>query len=308
MTMDLTTRPRLVVLLKVSLLIGLVLAAGVPSTAEEKKAPPKRVSVDLGGGVAMKLVWIPPGKFTMGTTKDEQDYIRKLHGNEAAERAAAEKLHEVEITRPFYMGVYEVTQAEYEKVMGKNPSTFSPKGGYKDRVAGQDTSRFPVEMVTWEDAKAFCDAMSKKFKKNFDLPTEAEWEYACRAGTRTAFCYGDALSPKGADVGGTYGVAEDAPVLSRSARVGSYKPNAFGLYDMHGNVSEWCKDWYAKDYYAKSPARDPQGPETGEGGKRVLRGGDWLNLPSDARSAARAGRPPAEYWHYIGFRVVVRMP
>ena len=195
--------------------------------------------------------------------------------------------------------------------MGKNPSAFSPKGPSQKEVSGQDTSQFPVEMVTWDDATAFCRALSKRFKKNFDLPTEAEWEYACRAGTTTTFCYGNTLSPKLANVGGVYGDVEEVPIEKRSkrtTRVGSYKPNAFGLYDMHGNVREWCKDWYGKDFYAKSLAGDPQGPEKGDEGKRVTRGGDWLSGPLGARSASRSSLKPTERFHYIGFRVVVRAP
>jgi formylglycine-generating enzyme required for sulfatase activity len=189
------------------LLLGLGMLAGTPSAGQEKKTPPKRVNVDLGGGVSLKLVLVPAGKFKMGTPKSEVDSIRKqligpVNKKLADEIAANEKQHEVEITKPFYMGVYEVTQAEYEKVMGKNPSAFSPNGASKKDVSGQDTSQFPVEMVTWDDAMEFCRTLSKRFKKNFDLPTEAEWEYACRAGT-TIFCYGDTLSPKLANVGGS---------------------------------------------------------------------------------------------------------
>jgi formylglycine-generating enzyme required for sulfatase activity len=313
--MALTAVPRLL-LLAVSLLLGLGMLAWSLSAGEEKKAPPKRVSVDLGGGVSMKLVRIPPGKFKMGAPKSEHDFIRKLlpgrvNQQLADEIAETSKQHGVEITKPFYMGVYEVTQAEYEKVMGKNPSAFSPKGPSKKEVSGQDTSQFPVEMVAWDDAMAFCRALSKRFKKNFDLPTEAEWEYACRAETTTTFCYGNMLSPKLANVGGAYGGAEEVPIekrSKRSTRVGSYKPNAFGLHDMHGNVREWCKDWYAKDYYAKSPARDPQGPEQGDEGQRVTRGGDWLFGGISARSASRGPKKPTEPFHYIGFRVVVREP
>ncbi|HEY7155074.1 MAG TPA: formylglycine-generating enzyme family protein [Gemmataceae bacterium] len=310
-----TTVPRWL-LLAALLLLGLGMLPGSPSAGEEKKSSPKRVSVDLGGGVSMKLVRIPAGKFKMGTPKSEIDSIRKqligsVNKRFADEIAATEKQHEVEITKPFYMGVYEVTQAEYEKVMEKNPSAFSRNGPSKKEVSGQDTTQFPVEMVTWDDAMEFCRTLSKRFKKNFDLPTESEWEYACRAGTTTAFCYGNTLSPKLAQVGGSFGDAEEVPITDRpkrTTRVGSFKPNAFGLHDMHGNVSEWCKDWYGKDYYGKSPARDPQGPERGDEDQRVLRGGEWLSSPMGGRSASRHSKKPTERFHYIGFRVVVRTP
>jgi formylglycine-generating enzyme required for sulfatase activity len=302
--------PRLV-LLAVPLLLGLSMLPKSLSAGEDKKAPPKRVTVDLGG-VSIKLALIPPGKFKMGTPPGELDFIRKEYSKQIADGiAAAEQQHEVEISKPFYMGVHEVTQAQYEKVMGKNPSAFSPNGASKKEVAGQDTSEFPVEMVTWDDAMAFCRALSKRFKKDFDLPTEAEWEYACRAGTTTTFGDGNTLSAKRANVGGAYGEPEEGTIAdrpTRTRRVGSYQPNAFGLYDMHGNVREWCKDWYAKGYYASSPARDPQGPEKGDEGNRVVRGGDWNFGPLSARSAARLQQNPTEPRHYIGFRVVVRLP
>jgi formylglycine-generating enzyme required for sulfatase activity len=307
----LSTTPTLVLLLGAMLLLGLGIAVDSPSVGQEKKAA-NRVSVDLGGGVSLKLVRIPAGRFTMGSPKSDVDFIRRKYGeffNDLPDKiTAAEQLHEVAITRPFFMGVYEVTQAEYEKVMGKNPSAFAPAGAAKKQVAGEDTAQFPVEMVSWDEAMAFCRALGKRFKKDFDLPTEAEWEYACRAGTATTFCYGNAISPRLANVGGTYGEAPEGTELRRTTRVGSYKPNAFGLYDMHGNVQEWCKDWYAKDYYAKSPPRDPRGPDEGDDGKRVLRGGEWNASPLGARSAARNGRRPDERFHFIGFRVVVRMP
>ncbi len=134
---------------------------GSPSAAQDKKgkAPAKQVSVDLGGGVAMKLVGIKPGKFTMGTPKDEVTAIRKQFGDLTGNYAANETPHEVEITKPFYMGVYEVTQAEYQKVMGTNPSKFSPTGFEKERVAGMDTARFPVDGVSWVDAMSFCEKL-----------------------------------------------------------------------------------------------------------------------------------------------------
>jgi formylglycine-generating enzyme required for sulfatase activity len=293
------------------LAVGLGIPSGSPSVGQEKKGP-TRVSVDLGGGVTLKLVRIPAGKFLMGSPKSDVDFIRKKYGEFFKDLpdkiAAAEKAHEVEITKPFFIGVYEVTQAEYEKVLGKNPSAFAPTGAANKQVSGEDTAHFPVEMVSWDEAMTFCRALSKRFKKDFDLPTEAEWEYACRGGTTTTFSYGNTISPKLANVGGAYGEAPEGKELRRTTRVGSYKPNAFGLYDMHGNVQEWCKDWYSKGYYAKSPPRDPQGPDEGDDGQRVLRGGEWNASPLGARSAARNGRRPDERFHYIGFRVVVRTP
>jgi formylglycine-generating enzyme required for sulfatase activity len=300
------TLSRLLCLPGAIVLLAVACFPGSPSAAQDKKATPKNVSVDLGGGVVMKLVGIKPGKFTMGTPKNEQIAVKKQFGDIAGNYAANETLHEVEITKPFYMGVYEVTQAEYEKVMGTNPSKFSPKGFGKEAVAGMDTSRFPVDSVSWQDAMSFCEKMSKRFKKKFDLPTEAEWEYACRAGTTDPFHFGQALSSKEANISGdsTYGAVAKGPDLQRTTKVGSYEPNAFGLYDLHGNVREWCKDWLDRGYYDKSPRQDPQGPADGQ--DRALRGGSWYDGAVSARSAARAWAEPSDAKSHFGFRVVVR--
>jgi formylglycine-generating enzyme required for sulfatase activity len=160
-----------------------------------------------------------------------------------------------------------------------------------------------------QDAKTFC----RKFgdgqpheqwdKKTYRLPTEAEWEYACRAGTTGPFHYGNSLSPKQANFNGhlPYGGAGTGPDLVRTAKVGSYEPNPFGLYDMHGNVFQWCEDWYKADYYKESPARDPRGPARGKG--RVIRGGCWASPAKFCRSAFRCGLDHRD--RYTGFRVVV---
>jgi formylglycine-generating enzyme required for sulfatase activity len=284
-----------------------MIAAMLSAVSQDQKPPAKHVEVDLGGGIKMKLVRIEPGKFMMGAlSKGEQDFIRNYKGEKPIDQ---EKLHEVEITRPFYMGVYAVTQAEYEKVMGKNPSYFSRDGAGKKEVAGTDTARFPVEYVSWEDAMEFCTKLGKKQGKTFDLPTEAEWEFACRGGTKTAFHYGNSLSSAQANFDGTrpYGQADKGPWLNRPTPVGSYKPNAFGLYDMHGNVRQCCKDWYKRDYYDESPPRDPQGPLSGTA--RVTRGGSWYDAAWYCRSAFRLATPPGDRINYMqGFRVVLRLP
>jgi formylglycine-generating enzyme required for sulfatase activity len=200
----------------------------------------------------MKLVLIPKGKFLMGSPRDEKG------------RLDHEEQHEVEITRPFYMGVYEVTQEQYEKVMGMNPSWFSATGGGKAKVKGLDTRRFPVENVSWTDARIFCDkpsALERELaaKRVYRLPTEAEWEYTCRGGARksTPFHFGPSLSSTQANFCGSspYGEAGKGPYLRRTSTIGSYKPNDFGLFDMHGNVREWCADWY--DRYGNNTNKDP---------------------------------------------------
>ena len=164
--------------------------------------------------------------------------------------------HEVTITKPFYMGKYVVTQEQYEAIMGNNPSHF--KGAQN-----------PVEMVSWDDAQAFCQKLSKKSGKTVRLPTEAEWEYACRAGTSTKYYSGD--SEEDLKRVAWY----EANSNDTTHPVGQKEPNKFGLYDMHGNVWQWCQDWYG-DYTANEVA-DPQGPA--QGASRVLRGGSWYHDP-----------------------------
>ncbi len=208
---------------------GAAPAAVQPAPAAPTAAAPAELALDLGGGVTMHMVLIRPGKFMMGEYQDR---------------------HEVTISKPFYMGVTEVTQAQYEAVMGTNPSKF--KGATN-----------PVEMVAWNDATDFCKKLSAKTRRAVRLPTEAEWEYACRAGTQTAFSFGDDPSALG----------EYAWYENNSKKmphpVGQKKPNAWGLYDMYGNVWEWCADWFGD--YPKGPATDPSGPASGK--LRAVRGG-----------------------------------
>jgi serine/threonine protein kinase/formylglycine-generating enzyme required for sulfatase activity len=210
----------------------------------------EKVPREIINSIGMKLVLIPAGRFMMGSPNEEKD------------RHIDEEEHEVEITKGFYLGIYEVTQKQYETVMGKNPGWFSNDGGGKDKVKGMNTDEFPVERVSWNDAQAFLNRLSgleeeQQAGRQYRLPTEAEWEYACRGGATPSTSY---------HLGGTI-VANLAnfkdTTLNRTCKVGSYKPNAFGLYDMHGNVWEWCADWYDKDYYGNSPRRDPQGPPPG---------------------------------------------
>jgi formylglycine-generating enzyme required for sulfatase activity len=267
-----------------------------------------------------KLVWIPAGEFQMGAADGEE----KAGSDEKPQ-------HRVRITKPFYLGTYEVTQGEFERVMGRNPSYFSTRGGGKEKVSGQDTSRFPVEQVSWYDAVEFCNKLSEsenrppyyrmtKVGRNDDgsiktadvaeaggngyrLPTEAEWEYACRAGTTTPFHFGTALNGTQANSHGNdpYGTTERGQYLKRPTTVGSYKPNAFGLYDMHGNVWEWCWDWYDAGYYKNSPESDPAGPSEGSG--RVVRGGTWYTFAVRCRAASRGWSSPDYRFRDLGFRL-----
>ncbi len=279
--------------------------------------------VPLGEGkavvssIGMRLVRIPKGTFLMGSPADEKD----RYDDEGPQ-------HEVEITKDFHLGEKEVTQAQFKAVMGYNPSYFSSDGTggpgleYKDGkpAEGKDmitgsTEDYPVENVSWDEAVEFCRKLTQRDRKEgkigrgqkYRLPTEAEWEYACRAGARSyrVFHFGDSLSSTQANFNGEYpyGGAAKGPRLGRTCRVGSYKPNAWGLYDMHGNVWEWCADWHGSDYYAKSLPRDPTGPP--EGSERVFRGGCWLLYGGNCRSANRDRSAPGERTQRYGFRVAL---
>jgi len=194
--------------------------------------------------------------------------------------------HPVTLTKPFYMGKYEATQAQYLQILGHNPSRFQGPTN-------------PVEFVTWEDASEFCKQASVASKETVRLPTEAEWEYACRAGTQTVYSSGD----QAADLDR---VAWHHGNSKRSTHpVGEKAPNGFGLYDMHGNLWEWCSDWYADTYYATSPSDDPQGPAIGK--ERVVRGGSWSNPPRACRAAYRLCGYPEMHDSAVGFRVVVEV-
>jgi formylglycine-generating enzyme required for sulfatase activity/serine/threonine protein kinase len=264
------------------------------------KAPADK---EIENCVGMMLVLIPAGKFWMGSPEEEQE-----------RRADEGPRHEVEISKDFYLGKFEVTQEQYEKVMGKgtNPSWFSAGGGGKDKVAGMDTKDFPVEQVSWEEAKEFCKKLSemeqeKAKGRKYDLPTEAEWEYACRAGTQTPFHFGSQLQGKEANCDGNnpYGTTDKGPYLERTCKVGSYPPNAFGLCDMHGNVWEWCQDWYDEKYYGSGSNKDPEGYFNGTG--RVVRGASWRDLAGRCRAANRSRTVPGSRRHDVGFRVRLRL-
>jgi formylglycine-generating enzyme len=251
--------------------------------------------------VGMELALIRPGWFWMGSPVEE-------HGRYADEGPR----RVVRITRPFHLGRYQVTQEQYRQVMGESPCHFSPSGGGADVVRGMDTRTFPMENVSWFDALAFCSALSalpeeQAAGRAYRLPTEAEWEYACRAGTTSGapFHYGHSLSSRQANFDGDnpYGGARRGPNLKRTCPVGRYAPNAFGLYDTHGNVWEWCGDWFDEDYYERAPQDDPPGPANGE--NRVLRGGSFYYVGSSCRAAIRFGRRPAARSNLDGFRVAM---
>jgi len=236
----------------------------------------KTLILTLAKGVTMKFVRIKAGKFVMGSPD-----------NEAGHRKGEGPQRKVTISKPFYIGVTEVTQAQYTAVTGKNPSTSRRRPNSKNN---------PVDEVSWNDCDAFCRALSKKAGQPVRLPTEAEWEYACRAGTKTRFGFGD--QDKDLAAHGWYKKNSDGTTHP----VGQKKPNAWRLYDMHGNVWEWCADWYAP--YAGANVRDSKGPAAGS--LRVLRGGAWRYGPVDSRAACRLARAPGNRG-CIGFRVVVEI-
>ena len=257
-----------------------------PQTGPQNPAPSlERTTLDLGGEMTIEFVLIPAGEFAMGSPDDEPDRDPEDEG----------PVRQVQITRPYFLGVYEVTQAQYEKVTGENPAA------HKEPTC-------PVENVSWNDAVAFCERLSADTGRTVRLPTEAEWEYACRAGTTTPFAFGEILSSKtdanfdGAST--TYGGGAKGPFLKETTPVGSYAANAWGLYDMHGNVWEWCQDWYNKAYYKDAPAEDPQGPPSAA--ERVIRGGSFTYPPVCCRTADRYRREPEDSSRRgLGFRVVL---
>ncbi len=262
--------------------------------------------------IGMKLVLIPPGEFMMGSPKELIEEELRVHGDDDWYRdhlPGEGPQHRVRITKPFYLGMYEVTQEEYQRVTGKNPSEFSAAGKGKDKVRGQDTKRFPVENVSWDEAVEFCRKLSempeeKPAGRRYQLPTEAQWEYACRAGSTGRF----------SSTSGRSGIQKEYEERDLSDygwfdknsggmthAVGGKRASAWGLYDIHGNVWEWCQDWYDKDYYAKAPADDPAGPPGGSA--RVGRGGGCGHPAVICRSANRNHGQPGHRDHALGFRV-----
>ena len=287
--------------------------------AEQDAASPK----EFKNSVGMKLVFITPGKFTMGSPESEPG------------REAQETPHEVELTKGFYMGAHEVTVGQFKQFVAdtkhQTDGERDGKGAYGANEAGkieemhpkftwktpgfEQTDDHPVVDVSWQDAKAFCKWLSEKEKKSYRMATEAEWEYACRAGTKTAYVHGAdpeglAAMGNGADAtarakfpGWSIGIkGKDGRLFT--APVGQFKPNSFGLHDMHGNVWEWCEDWYVPNSYSKEKQIDPTGPATGKA--KVQRGGGWSSDAKRLRSAARVGRDLVAYRGcYQGFRVVL---
>ncbi|HEY3969633.1 MAG TPA: SUMF1/EgtB/PvdO family nonheme iron enzyme [Planctomycetaceae bacterium] len=279
-----------------------------------------KLPVEWTNSIGMKFVLIPPGEFTMGATLPEIEeaikYAGDPHWAECFRSEAPQ--HEVILTQPFYLGVYEVRQKEYETVMGKNPSHFAGTGGGKDAVAGLDTQNHPVELVSWNDTAEFCAKLSNReglkpvYNRSGDmvtqfegtgyrLPAEAVWEFACRAGTTTKFWCGDdnANLPPVAWFSKNSG--------GRTHPVGELESNPFGLYDIQGNVWEWVEDLWEPIYFrqfVEKSAIDPRGPSAAAS-ERLHRGGDWLPGETYCRSSCRHAGPPSGRGFNLGFRVAL---
>lgn len=242
-------------------------------------------AIPLGNGVTLEMIRVKAGSFMMGSPEDEIG------------RENDEKLHKVTLTQDYYLGKYQVTSRQFYSIMEFHTSYFS-----------SSLSDASVEQVDWNTAKEFCIRLNKKFKDKlpngyqFDLPTEAQWEYACRAGTTTAYFWGNTCNGTEANCDGNYpcGTTCKGPYLEKTAIVGSYAPNDWGFYDMHGNVYEWCRDRYGE---YDGDATDPTGPASDSG--RVCRGGSWDGSARCCRSARRGSRSPGDRYYFLGFRLAL---
>jgi formylglycine-generating enzyme required for sulfatase activity len=236
---------------------------------------------NIGNGVSLEMVKIPGGRFLMGSPETEA-------GKDSDEAPQ----HYVNVPE-FFMGKYTVTQAQWQAVMGNNPSHFKGKNR-------------PVERVSWNDATKFCQKLSKKMGRDYRLPSEAEWEYACRAGTKTPFYFGETITPELVNYNGnyTYSNGPEGKYRKETTDVGNFPPNSFGLCDMHGNVWEWCQDiWH--DNYDGAPVDGSAWVNRGNRSLRVCRGGSWFSDPRFCRSAGRSYYDSGEAGiDIIGFRLV----
>jgi formylglycine-generating enzyme required for sulfatase activity len=301
-----------------------------PETVHSEK-PANDLDKLISTSTGMEFALIPAGEFMMGSSDaDVQTYIKADPNFKVAYANGEGPKHRVKITQPFYMASHEVTQAQYQQVVSRNPSCFAKTGSGSAKVSAMETSRFPVENVSWFDAVEFCIKLSAMDNRSpsylltnikrssgsitsaivtilngdgYRLPTEAEWEYVCRAKSTTPFHFGSQVNGEEANVNGNFpfGTTSKGPYLARTTTVCSYQANAFGLYDMHGNVWEWCQDWHSSDYYAKRAEHNPAGPLTGS--LRVRRGGGWIDNAQYARAAYRSILPEGRGCN-AGFRVI----
>lgn len=255
-----------------------------PGHEFSQKSPDKRTALagieppkPFTNVIGMKFVWIPAGSFVMGSPAEEP------------ERKPDEIPHKVTLTQGFYMGVHAVTQQQWQEIIGRNWSQFK----HEDHA--------PVNSVNWHDCQEFTRKLRERDKLPYRLPTEAEWEYACRSGTTTPFHFGKTVSTEQANYHGgwVYATGVKGAYRKHPISVGTFAPNAFGLYDMHGNVCQWCQDW--RGDYPKQDVIDPRGPDSGA--ERILRGGSYCDLPVNCRSACRNWSDPDHRSDGFGFRV-----
>ena len=257
---------------------------------------------DLGRHIGLEMVLIPPGTFMMGSPETEL----KRQESEGPQ-------HEVAIEDSFFIGKYPVTQAQWRAVANL-PKAKRDLKAEPSNFKGEDHGNRPVEWITWYDAVEFCDRLTQHTKRPYRLPSEAEWEYACRAGTTTPFHFGETITTDLANYDGTddedgawsgsYGDGPKGIYRQETTDVGSFKvANAFGLYDMHGNVWEWCADhWY--ENYNGAPKNNTIWPSSDERAERILRGGSWVDDPGLCRSASRHRNDPVDWYANFGLRVV----
>lgn len=254
----------------ITVVLGLVFSQDRFSISQAQSIPKEFIN-----SIGMEFVLIPAGSFLMGADKSQE--------KEATKEEVPQ--HRVTISKAFYMGKYEVTQEQWRAVIGRNPSRFD------------ENPRNPVETVSWPDVQEFIDKLNtKEGGKRYRLPTEAEWEYAVRAGTTSKYFFGNDEEQLG-QYGWYTENSED-----RTHPVGQLKPNPWGLYDVYGNVWEWLQDWYSADYYKHSPSTDPYGPS--EGTERVVRGGGWNVIARFCRSAHRDWYTPDNRLGRLGFRLI----
>jgi len=306
---------------KISIIIGLLFfAIAMPTRFFHAWAEPQVITNFLH----MKFVLVPKGSFIMGGRELPEEVVKK-GGGKVVELLREHPTHRVEITRSYYLQTTEVTVEAFKAfVEATSYITGAELDGYSwvwegkwEKVSGaywrfpvgpfrsvRLEKLHPVVHVSWYDAVAFCKWLSFMDGKVYRLPTEAEWEYACRAGTETPFFFGDTISTEEANYDGnfTYGAGSKGVYRNKTTPVGSFPPNAWGLHDMHGNVWEWCSDWFDAEYYGYSLLKNPKGPEIGKA--RVLRGGSWYNYPRILRCAIRFGKSPGFQDGNLGFRVV----
>jgi formylglycine-generating enzyme required for sulfatase activity len=250
----------------------------LPANTNLNINPHTSFTEDLGKGIKLEMIAIPGGTFLMGSPE-----------NEAGRRDTESPQHQVSVPS-FFIGKYLLTQAQYQAVMGNNPARF--KGNNR-----------PVEKVSWDDAVAFCQKLTQKTGKNYKLPSEAQWEYACRAGTTTPFYFGKTITPDLVNYDGNYvyAAAPKGKYRKQTTDVGTFPPNAFGLYDMHGNVWEWCEDDWQENYII-APLNGSA--SISQSTRKVLRGGSWFSVPDGCRSAYRDSVDAGFGFFNNGFRVV----